>query len=172
MFQLPQIIVFFILAIATVSLGCSKSAEEQYDLGVKYDNGVGVPEDDQEALRWYRLAADQGYAQAQVAVGAYYFLGEILPEDFQEGVRLFRLAANQGSLEGQLALAWLYQEGMGVPQDLVYAYAWFNIAGSAPSEYALEEKNKVAQSLTKAQISEGQELSREIFRKIEATVSK
>jgi TPR repeat protein len=30
-----------------------------------YDNGTGVPEDDTEAVKWYRLAADQGDADAK-----------------------------------------------------------------------------------------------------------
>jgi TPR repeat protein len=29
-----------------------------------YANGKGVPEDDKEAVKWYRLAAEQGYADA------------------------------------------------------------------------------------------------------------
>ena len=32
-------------------------AEAQVNLGVRYDNGLGVPQDDAEVLRWYRLAA-------------------------------------------------------------------------------------------------------------------
>ena len=36
----------------------------QYNLGIKYDAGEGVPQDAVEAVRWYRLAADQGYARA------------------------------------------------------------------------------------------------------------
>ena len=33
--------------------------EEQFNLGVTYANGHGVPQDHAEAARWYRLAADQ-----------------------------------------------------------------------------------------------------------------
>ena len=35
-------------------------ASAQNDLGVRYANGDGVPQDDAEAVRWYRLAADRG----------------------------------------------------------------------------------------------------------------
>ena len=31
-----------------------------YNLGLMYDNGSGVPENDAEAVKWYWLAADQG----------------------------------------------------------------------------------------------------------------
>ena len=36
----------------------------QYNLGVMYDKGVGVPENNTEAVKWYRKAADQGLAMA------------------------------------------------------------------------------------------------------------
>ena len=42
-------------------------AEAQHNLGVMYANGQGVPQDDAGALKWYRLAADQGYSRAQRA---------------------------------------------------------------------------------------------------------
>ena len=34
-----------------------------------YDNVTGVSQDDVEALKWYRLAADQGNAKAQYNLG-------------------------------------------------------------------------------------------------------
>ena len=41
----------------------------QSNLGAMYDNGEGVPEDDAEAVRWYRLAAEQGHACSQHQAG-------------------------------------------------------------------------------------------------------
>ena len=32
-------------------------ASAQFNLGVRYADGEGVPQDDAEAVRWYRLAA-------------------------------------------------------------------------------------------------------------------
>ena len=40
-------------------------ANAQNLLGVMYDVGFGVPEDDQEAVKWYRKAAAQGSTQAK-----------------------------------------------------------------------------------------------------------
>jgi TPR repeat protein len=34
-------------------------------LGVRFANGQGVAQDDAEAVRYYRLAAEQGHARAQ-----------------------------------------------------------------------------------------------------------
>ena len=36
----------------------------------------GVSEDDAEAVRWYRLAAEQGHASAQFNLGVMYARGE------------------------------------------------------------------------------------------------
>ena len=55
-----------------------------------------MPQDDAEAVRWYRLAAEQGDANAQYNLGVRYGAGEGVPPDDAEAVRWFRLAAEQG----------------------------------------------------------------------------
>ena len=42
-------------------------------------NGDGVPQDDKEALRWFRLAADQGHDTAQYSLGLMYADGRGVP---------------------------------------------------------------------------------------------
>jgi hypothetical protein len=49
------------LALATAQQGY---AHAQWRQGYKYDHGKGVPEDREEALRWYRKAAAQGHVIA------------------------------------------------------------------------------------------------------------
>jgi len=44
-------------------------AVAQYNLGVMYAHGEGVSEDDAQAVHWYRKAAEQGVARAQVNLG-------------------------------------------------------------------------------------------------------
>jgi len=39
-----------------------------------YDNGEGVPQDYKEAVRWYRLSAEQGHAGAQSNLGLMHIL--------------------------------------------------------------------------------------------------
>ena len=45
-------------------------------LGTMYENGLGVKQDDFEAMKWYRKAAEQGNANAQMILGTVYFLGK------------------------------------------------------------------------------------------------
>ena len=53
-----------------------------------YDNGEGVPKDDREAVRWSRMAAEQGLAEAQSNLGLMYDSGDGVPEDDREAVAL------------------------------------------------------------------------------------
>jgi hypothetical protein len=46
-----------------------------------YANGEGVPENDAVAVKWYRKAADQGYASAQYNLGNMYYKGAGVPEN-------------------------------------------------------------------------------------------
>ncbi len=61
-----------------------------------YDDGRGVAQDDAEAVLLYRLAADQGHAEAQYNLGVMYDDGRDVAQDDAEAVRLYRLAADQG----------------------------------------------------------------------------
>ena len=65
--------------------------------GTRYGNGRGVPQDDAEAARWYRLAADQGDADAQFLLGVRYANGEGVPQDYVESHMWFNLSAAQSS---------------------------------------------------------------------------
>ena len=56
-------------------------AEAQYNLGVMYDNGRGVRQDDAQAVHWYRKAAEQGNVEAQHNLGAMYANGQGVRQD-------------------------------------------------------------------------------------------
>ncbi len=61
-----------------------------------YDRGKGVPQDYQEAVRWYQKAAEQGHAWAQVNLGLMYARGQGLAQDYVQAYRWYTLAAGQG----------------------------------------------------------------------------
>ena len=75
------------------------NAVAQYTLALRYDFGFsqGVLQDDAEALRWFRLAAEQGHAAAQYNLGFMYRTGRGVPENPGEAIRWWRLAAEQGN---------------------------------------------------------------------------
>ena len=52
-----------------------------------YQNGLGVPKDYGEAVKWYRLGAAQGYARAQYNLGVMYENGLGVPKDDGEAIK-------------------------------------------------------------------------------------
>ena len=131
-----------------------------------YTGGMGVAQDSQEAVKWWRLAAEQGDVSAQVQLGAMYGTGQGVPQDDGEAVKWFQLAAQQGQAKAQFNLGLMYMSGRGVPQDDVQAYAWFNIAaaqGTQPN--AVVFRNEISEEMTPSQREAGQKLSKELWEK-------
>ncbi len=73
------------------------NAKAQFNLGVMYDRGLGVPQDYAEAVKWYRKAAEQGNARAQRALGIMYRYGYGVAKDFVLAHMWYDLAAAQGN---------------------------------------------------------------------------
>ena len=59
-------------------------AEAQYNLAGKYLFCNGVEQNDDEALNWLKIAAEQGYAAGQNGLGFMYSEGRGGPQDHQE----------------------------------------------------------------------------------------
>ena len=81
----------------TKSLAEQGYAYAQYNLGLMYDNGLGVPENDAEAVKWYRLAAEQGDAYAQSNLGGMYYYGEGVPENYLAAYVWYSVSAAKGN---------------------------------------------------------------------------
>ena len=123
-------------------------------MGIPCENGEGVLKDTAEAMRWYRLAAEQGDAEAQVRLARIFFYGEIVEKDIAEAVRLFRLAAEQGDAYAQYRLGWMYDNGTGVLKDKSTAHMWLNISSANGHEDAGEARDNAELNMTREQISE------------------
>ncbi len=83
------------------------NAEAQYKLAMLYDRGIGVENDNSEALKWYRQAAEQGYAKAQYNLGMMYFFGKGVPQDKVTGYQWVALAADRGEKAAKDAMTEL-----------------------------------------------------------------
>ena len=68
-------------------------SEAQTLLGSIYDYGQGVPQSDQEAVKWYRKAAEQGDAKGQGNLGVMYDNGWGVPQDFIRAHMWYNVAA-------------------------------------------------------------------------------
>jgi GAF domain/Sel1 repeat/PilZ domain len=71
-------------------------AEAQWQMGVRFHNGEGVPHDDAQAMQWFQRAAEQGHVTAQGALGAYYFAARGVPKDLSKAYFWSVIAMAQG----------------------------------------------------------------------------
>lgn len=99
---------------------CTRLAEEgaawaQFRLGWLYgrgdwlrERGTKLKADPGEAVRWYREAAEQGDAEAQMHLGSLYLYGVGVPQDAGEAEKWVRRAAEKGNPEAQHNMGTFY----------------------------------------------------------------
>ncbi len=75
-----------------------------------YSKGQGVPQDYAEAMKWYRLAAEQGFALAQSNLGEMYINGEGVRRNYVQGYMWLGLAAKHGDKDAVLPQGQLEME--------------------------------------------------------------
>jgi TPR repeat protein len=140
----------------------------QFSVAFAYQFGKGTKINYTEAANWYRLAAEGGITAAQANLGAILMagIGEVRPDPI-EGLKWYKKAAVSGNERAQMGLAIAYHTGHGAPKDYVEAYAWANLAAaSGKIERGKELREDIEAKLSPAQISEGQQRSRELNRLI------
>jgi TPR repeat protein len=71
-------------------------ADAQWNLGGRYHDGDGVPQDDAMAVQWFLRAAEQGHVIAQATLGAYYWAGRGVPQDLTKAYFWSSLALARG----------------------------------------------------------------------------
>jgi hypothetical protein len=121
----------------TVGLGGASAA-----YAGPFEDGVEAYEksDYANAVRLFKLAADQGNASAQYILGLMYSEGQDVTQDYREAARLFKLAADRGDAKAQYNLGLLYDNGQGVTQDYREAARLYKLAadqGDASAQYNL-----------------------------------
>jgi len=141
-------------------------AKTQFNLGIMYANGVGVTENDIEAVNWYHKAAEQGYADAQASLGFMFDNGEGVPVNDAQAVKWYRKAAVQGHADAQNNLGVMYSTGEGVPVNNVKAYMWWSLAMKQGYENVATYLDIIEKQMTPADISKAQALASELWEKI------
>lgn len=101
------------------------SATAQFNLGISYYAGKGIPKNEVLAIEWFRKSAEQGYAPAQFNLGAMYSSGSGTAKDEDQAVEWFRKSAEQGYEDAQFNLAIHYESGRGLSKDEETAFDWY-----------------------------------------------
>lgn len=124
-------------------------SEAQNSLAICYAKGQGVQQDDEEAVRLWKKAAEMGNSAAETNLkihkeGNAYLKERVrkqkeltLPKNYRESSRNFSLkstfmenkkAAEQGNAEAQYNLGQYYEIGVDVDEDEKMAFEWYSKA--------------------------------------------
>ena len=98
------------------------------NLGVIYDQGKLVEEDNTEAAHWYMKAADQGHNDALFNLGLLYQRGSGVDQDLVAAARSYEAAAHAVPAAA-FNLALLHEKGLGgFTADSQEAQRWLKMA--------------------------------------------
>lgn len=130
-------------------------ADAQYELGMLYQSGAGVPRDMAQARRWLTQSASQNNSRAQYALAMFY-RSEEGGNDINQSLNWQRKAAQAGYAEAQYGLGLLYANGQYVTQDATQARIWFQKAadqGHVAANLALLEFGESAPVVAQAPLT-------------------
>jgi TPR repeat protein len=115
----------------------------QFRLGERhYNERRRDPAKDMEALKWFRLSAAQGNADAELRLGYIYYWGRGEAQNYVEAASWYRRAADHGNVHGMTRLASMYRDGKGVPRDREEERKWDNRANEIATRPARQREYK------------------------------
>ena len=118
----------------------------QFELGLRYEEGQGVPKDPAKAIKWWESAATKGEAGAQFGLGVKYASADGAPENLPRAYMWLTLAAEKHIKQAEQALAELTKQM--TPEQVTEA--WFHL-GYMTSRYGAErDKTKALNWYMKA----------------------
>ncbi len=105
-------------------------------VGILYDTGEGVQQDQTQALRWYQRAADLGDVPAAFNVAVCYDSGRCGARDAALAAHWYQRAAAHRFGRAEYNLALVYSDGDGVQRDPAVARRLFKDAAADGIEAA------------------------------------
>ncbi|MGN1150831.1 MAG: tetratricopeptide repeat protein [Lachnospiraceae bacterium] len=98
------------------------------NIGVFYENGVGVEPDYGKAMEWYEKAADLGNLYAMRRIGNMYYNGNGVEQDYAKAMEWYEKVADLGDTNAMADIGNMYYNGNGVEQDYARAMEWYEKA--------------------------------------------
>jgi TPR repeat protein len=145
-----------------------KAEAEQGAADAQHWLGENGSMNDAEAVKWFRLAAEQGHAGSLHNLGVVYSGRVPALKDKAEAVKWFRKSTEKGSVDAQYELGKMYRDGEGVPEDDVESYAWFSVAVANGNGIARISLGIAQAELTPEQLAAAQKRAMDLFEQINA----
>lgn len=97
----------------------------QYNLGIKYRDGIDLEKSPEKAFYWINKAASQNMIRAEAELSLFYAKGFGVSQDSKKAFLLAEKAAMAGSIDATVNLGVYYQKGIGVEKDLKKAMEFY-----------------------------------------------
>ena len=81
--------------------------EMLYALGTMYENGLGVEQNENEAVNNYKSAADKGSSKAQFKLGTFLITGTHIQQNIEKGIEFLKQSAKSGEAAAQYNLGYI-----------------------------------------------------------------
>lgn len=101
--------------------------------------GKGLKQDFNEALRWYRLAAEHGDVSSYAAIGIFYAKGYGVKKNKNRAVQYYIMGAEKGDPYAQYLLGRAYEQGRGIKYSPERSLYWLEKAAANGSALAMDE---------------------------------
>lgn len=122
----------------------SGDQQAQFFLAKRYQKGLGMQRDYQQAINWYTTAAKQDIAPAQLNLAMIYIRGEGVQPNAQQARYWLEKAAKLGDNRASYTLAMLDEK----EKKLVDAYKWYDLAardGMLSDQVRTKARSKIGQ---------------------------
>ena len=100
-------------------------ASAQADAGYCYLYGLGTSVNYEEAVYWFRKAAEQNNKSAINNLGYCYEFGKGVAQSYATAAKYYLKAAELGNTQAQSNIGYLYESGQGVAKNLQEAVKWY-----------------------------------------------
>jgi TPR repeat protein len=88
-----------------------------------------------EAIKWYKVGASGGIAEAQAALAEHYHDGNGVKKDIPLSLELWQKASENGDAAASITLGDIYVNGFDPPRDYHKALAWYLTASRQGDPY-------------------------------------
>lgn len=106
-----------------------KDSRAQVSMGILYEEGKFVKQDDQKALEYYLMAAENGSTGAMNNIGNFYFHGKGVAKAYDKAFTWYRKAADlSGNAAAECSLGMCYQYGYGTAIDHEKARSFYEMS--------------------------------------------